>query len=124
MKALALLLLITLTSTYHVRENHQYWYTANRKTAETQVPYADSPWNYCDYKCTSFEKLVPGIDFFIINFRQSSVTPNFAACYGKNLLGQVKLWNQFAKNSWYESNCGSDSEDYYANTQKYQQLSQ
>jgi hypothetical protein len=102
MKVVALLLLITLASCFNVRANHEYWYTANRKTAESGIPYADVAWNYCDYKCTSFEKVVPGVDFFIINFSQSAVKPNFAACYGRAPTGQVKLWNTYiSSNAWY-----------------------
>lgn len=122
-KGLALLLLVTLGTCYHVRENHEYWYTANRKAAQTNVPYADVAWNYCDYKCTSLEKFVTGVDFYIINFRESTVKPNFSACYGKSLTGSVKLWNTYLSNSFYESQCGSDSEDYLTNS-KYTKLSE
>jgi hypothetical protein len=69
--------------------------------------------------------LVPGVDFFVISFSESAVKPNFAACYGKAPTGQVKLWNTYiSSNSWYEENCGADTEDYYANTQNYQQVGQ
>ena len=123
MKTIALLFLVTLASAYHIRENHQYWYTANRKAAETNVPFADVAWNYCDYKCTTLEKLVPGVDFYIINYRESSVKPNFSACYGKTLTGAVKLWNTYTSNAFYEEQCGGDSEDYLTNS-KYTKLSE
>lgn len=48
MKAVIFLLLVALAASYHVRAEHQYWYTANRKAAETGVPFADVTWNYCD----------------------------------------------------------------------------
>ncbi len=124
MKALAFLLLITLAASYHIRENHQYWYTANRKAAESQVPYADVAWNYCDYKCTTFEKFVPGVDFYVINFRESAVKPNFSACYGKSATGQIQLWNKYLSNDFYEKQCGDDSEDYLQNNSRYQKLSE
>jgi len=119
MKALAFLLLVTLAASYSIRENHQYWYTANRKTAEAGVPFADVAWNYCDYKCLSFEKLALGVDFYIVNFKQSSVTPNFAACYGKSATGEVKPWNSYVQNAWFDKNCGADTEDWALNTAKY-----
>lgn len=86
-KAIAILFLVTLAASYHVRENHEYWYTANRKATEANIPYADFGWNYCDYKCVSLEKIVTGVDFYVINFRESVVKPNFSACYGKSLTG-------------------------------------
>lgn len=124
MKALAFLLLLTLAACYNIRENHEYWYTANKKTAQSGVPFADIAWNYCDYKCTSFEKLVPGVDFYIINFSQSAVTANFAACYGKSATGQIQIWNKYVQNSWFDKNCGSETEDYLSLTTKYTIVSQ
>lgn len=121
---LLVLLLASLTVSYNIRENHQYWYTANKAGAQTGIPYADVAWNYCDYKCTSFEHVVQGVDFFVITFSQGTVSPNFAACYGRNQAGQVQLWKQYTSNSWYDTNCGGDTEDYYTNTNKYSQVSQ
>lgn len=51
MKTLLLLVLVTLAASRYTRVEHDYWYTANKKTAQTGVPYADAPWNYCDMKC-------------------------------------------------------------------------
>lgn len=116
MKAIVFILLVALATSYHIRE-HNYWYTANRKPAETGVPFADMGWNYCDMKCITFEKLYPGNDFYIINFKDAIYKPNFSACYVK-VAGATEpaLWNTVAKNDWYEKNCGSDAENYLKNS--------
>lgn len=117
MKAVIFLLLVALAASYHVRAEHQYWYTANRKAAETGVPFADVTWNYCDVKCTTLEKLKPGFDFFVVNFQDAVYKPNFSACYAKAVGTQTyQLWNKVITNDWYEKNCGSDSEDYLTNS--------
>ena len=116
MKTIILLLLVAVLATsFHVREEHNYWYTAARKTAKTGVPFADVAWNYCDYKCTSFEKYYPSVDFYIINFKDAIYKPNFSACYAKSVGGTPQLWSKVASNKWYEKNCGDDDEDYLKN---------
>ncbi len=52
-------------------------------------------------------------------FSQSIVTPNFGACYVQTNVNGVSgyaLWNTVASNTWYEANCGKETEDYYALT--------
>ena len=70
-------------------------------------------------KCISFEKLYPGVDFFVINFKDSLLKPDFSACYAKKVDGSVVLWDKVASNDWFQKNCGSESEDYLANASKY-----
>ena len=109
MKTVVFLLLVALATSYHVRSEHQYWYTANRKPAETGVPFADVAWNYCDVKCTTLEKLKPGYDFYVINFKDAVYKPNFSACYAKSVTAPTPvLWNKVVSNDWYEKNCGGD----------------
>lgn len=83
------------------------------------MPFTDVAWNYCDMKCISFEKLYPGVDFFVINFKDSLLKPDFSACYAKKVDGSVVLWDKVASNDWFQKNCGSESEDYLANSSKY-----
>lgn len=87
------------------------------------MPFTDVAWNYCDMKCISFEKLYPGNDFFVVNFKDSLLKPDFSACYVKKIgaTGAGDLWNTVAKNDWFDKNCGSETEDYIKNTQKYPQ---
>lgn len=117
-KAFAFILLVTFAASYHIRENHEYWYTAGKSVAESKVPFADVAWNYCDYKCLTFETF-PGqeaVDFFVINFGDSVPKPDFAACYGQKVGDAApKLWNTFVQNEWYNKNCGDDKEDYLTN---------
>lgn len=115
MKVLLVLFLVALATSRYVREDHEYWYTVNRKAAETNVPFADVAWNYCDLKCTYLEKLYPNTDFYVVNFKDAFYKPNFSACYAKQTGGTDKLWNKVASNDFFEANCGGDSEDYLHN---------
>ena len=123
MKVVIFLLLAVLATSFHVRENHEYWYTAAKKTAKTGVPFADVAWNYCDYKCTTLEHFYPGYDFYIINFKDAVYKPNFSACYVTVIgSGEYKLWNTVAKNKWYEDNCGDDKKDWLK--EKYEKINE
>lgn len=116
MKTLIMIaLLAVLATSFHVREQHDYWYTAAKKTAESGVAFADVAWNYCDYKCATLETYYPGVDFYVIKFKGPVYKPDFAACYAKTAGGNPQLWNKVAKNTWYETNCGDDTEDYLTN---------
>lgn len=122
MKTIILLLLVAVLATsFHVRQEHDYWYTAAKKTASTGVPFADVAWNYCDIKCTSFEAYYPNVDFYVIDFKGPVYKPNFSACYAKTVGGTPQLWNKVASNKWYDTNCGDDSED-YLNNKDYSQV--
>ncbi len=86
------------------------------------MPFTDVAWNYCDMKCISFEKLYPGYDFYVINFKDSLLKPDFSACYVKKVADTTgALWNTVAKNDWFDKNCGSETEDYLKNSGKYPQ---
>lgn len=106
--ALLVLLLVTLVASRYTRVEHDYWYTANRKSAESGVPYADVAWSYCDMKCLYFENLYQNADFYVINFKDAVYKPNFSACYARVSGGSPQLWNKVAENGWYEANCGND----------------
>ena len=123
MKYSLLIILLPLLSALHLRPTHQYWYLASKKKAETNVPYADVGWNYCDYKCLYLEELYPNIDFYIVNFKDTRGEPKFAACYAKPTGGTPKLWNKVADNTFFETNCGGDTEDYMLND-TYKQVSE
>ena len=123
MRAIILLVLVVFAASYHVRDQHQYWYTAARKTAKSGVPFADVAWNYCDYKCLTMEKFHAGVDFYVVNFKDAIYKPNFSACYAKTTGGTPRLWSQVASNKWYEKNCGDDDEDYLKNS-KYEKVSE
>ena len=117
MKAVVFVLLVALATSYSIRTEHQYWYTANKGAAQSGVPFADVAWNYCDLKCVTFEKIYPGNDFYIINFKDAVYKPNFSACYVKTP-GSTDpvLWSKVASNDFYDKNCGGDKEDYLKNS--------
>ncbi|CAM6006378.1 unnamed protein product [Sphagnum balticum] len=97
-------------------QNHQYWYTAGLSPVKTGVSGADIAWNYCDLKCLYLEQYNPGKDFVVISFTQSIIQPNFAACYVQTVQGSKTtnvLWDDATSNSYYEANCGGETEDYY-----------
>lgn len=94
-KATFLIPLLIINILCKIQNLHQYWYTTAKSTATVNAPpYADGLWNYCDIKCTSFEKIVPGVDFYVANFRDASYRPNFSACYAKLPNGTSVLWNK------------------------------
>ena len=117
-----LVLLLTATAKF-IRDNHDYWFTAGRKSAETGIAYADVAWNYCDYKCLYLESLYPNNDFYIVNFKDAFYKPNFSACYVKPNGGTTQLWNRIANNKFYETYCGNDIEDYLDNA-NYEKISE
>lgn len=99
--------------------NHDFWYTAGKSAATVGFWKSDYAWNYCDMKCTYLEHWNKGKDYVVINFSESTFKPNFAACYvatSANGTTTYALWNTVSKNAWYETNCGADTEDYYALT--------
>lgn len=108
MKIIILIFFVWYASAGDSLRKHNYWYTAARKTAESGIPWADYGWNYCDIKCTSFEKYYPAIDFYVINFREAAYKPDFSACYAKSPTGYITLWNEVAKNDFYDRLCGGD----------------
>ena len=113
MKIIVFLLLATFAFARFTRVEHDYWTTSGRKLAEGNHPYLDSFWNYCDMKCLYFENLVPNTDFFVVNFEGGVGKPGFSSCYGRTgTTGTDKLWNHIytQENSWYETNCGADTE--------------
>jgi hypothetical protein len=120
-KALLFTLALVFLASASLTRNHDYWYTAGKTGATSGVPMGDVAWNYCDMKCTYLEKYYPGSDFVVIPFTESAIKPDFAACYiaSTSATGTTTyaLWNTVAKNTYYDSNCGGDSEDYYAGTQ-------
>jgi hypothetical protein len=122
MKTVLLVTLVALASASLTR-NHNFWYTAGKVGATSGVPYADLAWNYCDMKCTYLEKIFANTDFVVIPFSESTLKPDFAACYianNKNGTTTYTLWNTVARNTYYEKNCGggdtAEVEDYYAAT--------
>ena len=115
MKVLLLALLVLFATAKYTRASHEYWYTAAKSTATTGIPYADISWNYCDLKCLYLENLYEGKDFVVINFEEAAYKPNFAACYVRTSHGYA-LWNTVAQNSFFEENCGGDTEDYAASS--------
>ena len=115
---IVLLALLTFASADFLR-THDYWYTAQKALVKTGAPYSDIAWNYCDYKCLYFENHYPGNDFVFITFSQGLIKPNFGACYilKTDATGAktYSLWNTVAGSSaWYDTNCGKETEDYYA----------
>ncbi len=64
------------------------WYPAAKPTGVITIgPRASGgvgDWNYCDMKCISLEKLVPNVDFFVVTFRESIISPDVSVCYGKS----------------------------------------
>ena len=115
MKLVLVLALVMLASSRFVRENHDYWLTAGRKPAETNVPFVDVAWNYCDYKCLYLESIETNYDFYVVNFKDVIYKPNFSACYAKpksNTKATPQLWKEVIDNEWYENNCGGDDEDW------------
>ena len=102
--------------------NHEFWYTAQKKLVTTGIPFADYAWNYCDLKCLYFEHYYKGKDFVYINFSEGTFKPNFAACFVRTVLSNgtatYALWNTVVKNNtWYNTNCGKDTANYWAQSQ-------
>ena len=116
MKLIFLIVVVVMVGAKYQRASHAYWYTAAKKTATTGVPYADISWNYCDLKCTYLENYYPDKDFVVMEFEEAAYKPNFAACYVQTSNGYA-LWNTVAKNSFFDDNCGGDSDDYASNSE-------
>lgn len=122
MKELVFTIALLAIASGSLTRNHDFWYTAAKAVATSGAPFADKPWGYCDMKCTYLEKYYPGKDFVVIPFTESTLKPDFAACYVAtpgNGTTNYALWNTVATNSYFEENCGADKkeEDYYALTQ-------
>jgi hypothetical protein len=119
-KTLILTIALVCLVSGNMLRNHEYWYTAGKVAATSGVPMADVAWGYCDMKCTYLEKYYPNTDFVVIPFTESTFKPDFAACYvatTSNGTTTYTLWNKVATNTYFETNCGSDAEDFYALTQ-------
>ena len=115
-KSILICVLVVLVSAkFHHRPSHNYWYTKGKAAANTGVPYVDAAWNYCDLKCLYFENYYPNKDFVVLEFEGAIYEPDFAACYVKSG-SNYALWNTVATNSFFEENCGGDSEDYTQNS--------
>lgn len=116
----ALLVFIALISlTVSIQLRHNFWYTAPKAAVVKGIPFSDVAWNYCDMKCTYLEKYNPGRDFVVIPFTESTFKPDFASCYvanNNNGTNSYVLWNTVTKNTYFETNCGGDTEDYWANS--------
>jgi hypothetical protein len=118
-KVLILAIMLLALGSASLTRNHEFWYTAGKAAATAGLWNSDYAWNYCDMKCTYLEKLFPGNDYVVISFSESTFKPNFASCYiakTANSTTTYALWNTGGKNTWYETNCGADTEDYYALT--------
>jgi hypothetical protein len=118
-KVLILAIMLLALGSASLTRNHEFWYTAGKAAATAGLWNSDYAWNYCDMKCTYLEHLFPGNDFVVISFSESTFKPNFASCYiakTANSTTTYALWNTAGKNTWYETNCGADTEDYYALT--------
>lgn len=114
---IVLISLIAISSSLELR--HNFWYTAPKAAVTSGIPFSDVSWNYCDMKCTYLEKYNPGKDFVVIPFTESTFKPDFAACYvatSANSTVSYTLWSNVTKNTYFEANCGGDTEDYYANS--------
>lgn len=120
MKALILLIALIGLACGSLSRNHDYWYTSGKALATSGVPRGDIAWGYCDMKCTYLEKYYSGKDFVVIPFTESTLKPDFAACYvasNNNGTTTYALWSTVAQNSYFNDNCGGDkTEDYYAQT--------
>jgi hypothetical protein len=125
MKLILLTILVAAASAGFIR-NHNFWYTSGKALATSGIPFGDIAWGYCDMKCTFLEHFNPGFDFVVIPFSESTLKPDFAACYVSAVAGGItsyKLWDTVATNTYYEKYCGSgdpnvkEAEDYYAQTQ-------
>jgi len=119
---LAVLLLTISIAQCNLIRNHEYWYTALKEGVKSGTPYADYSWNYCDLKCLYFEHYYPGFDFVYINFNPGFFKPNYAACFIRRLTGNgaasYELWNTVVtNNTWYNTYCGGDTANYYAQSQ-------
>jgi hypothetical protein len=124
-KTILLITLVAFACGSLTHNQHDFWYTATKSVVTTGVPLADIPWGYCDMKCTYLEKYYPGVDFVVIPFSESTLKPDFAACYvaRPSINGtSYALWNTVAKNTYYSDNCGvgagkEETDDYYKQTQ-------
>ena len=118
---IVLLALVAAASCSFLRTTHDYWYTAQKGLVKTGAPLADIAWNYCDLKCLYLERYYSTYDFAFITFNAGTFKPNFGACYIiKTDAAGAKtyaLWNTVATNTWYDNNCGKETEDYYALSQ-------
>ncbi len=116
---IVLLALVAFASAGFLRTTHDYWYTAQKALVKTKARLSDVAWNYCDLKCLYLERYYPASDFAFLTFSQSIFKANFGACYVIKVdpatnAKTFALWNTVATNSWYETYCGKETEDYYA----------
>jgi hypothetical protein len=117
-KVLILLLALLAFASASFLRTHDYWYTAQKSLVKTGAPFSDIAWNYCDLKCLYLERYYTTADFAFITFNAGTFKPNFGACYviktDSNGAKTYALWNTVATNTWYDTNCGKETEDYYA----------
>ena len=122
MKTLIVLIALLAFASATLVRSHDYWYTAQKKLVASGIPYSDYAWNYCDLKCLYFEHYYPGKDFVYINFSEGFFKPNFAACFVRSVLANgtatYALWNTVVtNNTWYNTNCGGDTGNYWTQSQ-------
>ena len=65
---------------FESNELHGSWSGSSRAFA---IQGKDAAWNYCDIKCTTFEKFVPGVDFYVATFGRGPLDPIVSECFGK-----------------------------------------
>jgi hypothetical protein len=98
---------------------HDYWYTDKR--AEAINGKIDHEWGYCDLKCLYLERYYPAYDFVYITFSQTNNKPEFGACFVVKVTStgakSYGLWNSVAFNDFFDTFCGKETEDYYAESQ-------
>lgn len=120
-KSLIVLVALLVAASASFLRTHDYWYTAQKSIVKTGAPLSDLAWNYCDLKCLYLERYYTGQDFVFIGFSQSVFKPNFGACYvvTRDASGNktYALWNTVATNSFFDTYCGKETEDYYALSQ-------
>lgn len=112
MRVVVFALVLSLALSAYLKPSHNYWTTSVKQT----INLSDAMWSYCDDKCVYLEKLYPGNDFVSIDFKSGSIVkPDFSACYVVVGTDKYSLWSKVAgANAFYNENCGSDNEDYYA----------
>jgi hypothetical protein len=121
MKAILICVLLLAAAQASLLQSHEYWYTAEKAIAKNGPPF-DIAWNYCDLKCLYFEHYYKGVDFVWIDFNPGFFKPNFAACFVRHVLANgtadYALWNTVVtNNTWYNTYCGGDTANYWAQSQ-------
>ena len=122
MKTAVLFSLLLASSCASLIRNHQFWYDGQKAIVESNLPYADITWNYCDLKCLYFEHYYPTVDFVYITFATTMFNPTFAACFTRtnhtNGSATYSVWNAtVTNNTWYQTYCGGDYTNFWKQAQ-------